>query len=77
MRDLYIQPANLDGPVRFTTQNMFVLMLVPFGGNESEIVQCLRDETVPLAYGLELTLLTGEQVILTVFPICITGDMPQ
>ena len=38
MRDLYIQPANLDGPVRFTTQNMFVLMLVPFGGNESEIV---------------------------------------
>jgi len=74
---LYIQPANLDEPARFTMQNMFVLMLVPFGCSESEIAQCLRDETVPLAQGLEMTLLTGEQVILTVFPICITGDMPQ
>jgi len=74
---LYIQPANLDEPARFTMQNIFVLMLVPFGGNESEITQYLHDETVPLAQGLEMTLLTGEQVILTVFPICITGDMPQ
>lgn len=74
---LYMQPANLDEPSRFTLQNMFVLMLTPFGSDESTIAACLAEETVPLGQGMPTVLRSGEKVILTVFPLCVTGDMPQ
>ena len=74
---LYLQPANLDQASRFTLQNMFVLMLIPFGGNQSNIAACLADETIPLHRGMETILHSGEELILTVFPLCVTGDMPQ
>lgn len=56
---------------------MFVLILIPFGGNQSDVAACLADETIPLDHGLETILYSGEEVILTVFPLCVTGDMPQ
>jgi hypothetical protein len=82
LQGLYIQPANMDAPARFTMQNCFVLMLGPFGGNDSDIAQCLTNETVALGRGIRANILcaNGEQhtnAVLTVFPLCMTGDMPQ
>lgn len=33
---------------RFVLQNMFVLMIAPFGSSESDLSDCLKDETVEL-----------------------------
>lgn len=78
---VYIQPAGLDEPSRFTLQNMFVLMVTPFGSCDRDIASCLQEKTIPLGQGLRTIVETSpgmyEEVILTVFPICITGDMPQ
>lgn len=78
---VYIQPAGLDEPNRFSLQNMFVLMVTPFGSSGQDIASCLQEETIPLGQGLrtivEYSPGNHEEVILTVFPICITGDMPQ
>lgn len=75
---LYIQPACLDEPGRFTLQNMFVLMIGPFGCTINDIATCLQDETVNLGRGIRTTIDPDDSpVILTVFPLCITGDMPQ
>jgi hypothetical protein len=82
LQGLYIQPANLDAAARFTLQNCFVLMLGPFGGNDGDIAQSLEDETVPLGRGIrtDLGLSDGSRhtnAVITVFPLCMTGDMPQ
>jgi hypothetical protein len=81
LQGLYMQPANMDAPGRFTMQNCFVLMLGPFGGNDSDIAQCLEDETVPLGRGIRTTIVSSDGSIhtnvLTAFPLCMSGDMPQ
>ena len=73
---LYIQPACLNESGRFTLQNMFVLMIGPFGCTVSDMVTGLQDETVNLGKGISTTI-DDSPVILTAFPICIMGDMPQ
>ena len=44
---LYIQPACLDEPGWFTLQNMFVLMIEPFGCTASDMADCLNDDRQP------------------------------
>jgi hypothetical protein len=82
LQGLYIQPANLDVAARFTMQNCFVLMLGPFGGNDSDIAGCLQDETVLLGRGVRTNIISSDgsvqnNAVLTVFPLCMSGDMPQ
>jgi hypothetical protein len=73
LQGLYIQPACLDEPGRFTLQNMWVLMIGPFGIDTNQIAKCLEKEGKALGEGIKLE--NGD--ILIMFPLCITGDMPQ
>jgi len=73
IQGVYIQPACLDEPGRFTLQNMWVLMIGPFGTDTTQIAKCLEMEGRALGEGIKLA--NGDTLIM--FPLCITGDMPQ
>lgn len=82
LQGVYIQPANLDESARFTLQNMWVLMLGVFGGNDQDIASCLATENSLGAGGYQCKALfrrheATQEVQFAAFPICITGDMPQ
>lgn len=60
-------------------QNMFVLMVGPFGTSSRTMAECLQDDSIPIGRGIPYrepgsTLPPG---VLTAFPICVTGDMLQ
>lgn len=73
LQGVYLQPACLDEPGRFTLQNMWVLTIGPFGTDTSQIAKCFEKEGNGLGGGIKLK--NGD--ILIMFPLCITGDMPQ
>jgi len=75
---LYINPASLSKDSRHKLHNWFVLMYGPFGSHTTDMVETLADEMPSLEKGIRLMMPdTGEEVILTAFPLCILGDMPQ
>jgi hypothetical protein len=75
---MYMTPACLNEGARTKLQNWFVLMYGPFGVQVQDMIKLLDDEFPALERGLTIKLEdTGEEVILTCFPLCVTGDMPQ
>jgi hypothetical protein len=73
---MYMTPACLNEGARTKLQNWFVLMYGPFGAQVQDMLRILDDEFPALERGLTVNL-AGEEVLLTCFPLCITGDMPQ
>lgn len=74
---MYVTPASIDVGLRTKLQNVFVLMLGPFGSNEMEMAKCLKNEATTSGVGYRTTLQSGETVFVCAFPIAFNGDMPQ
>ena len=70
---LYFQPWNLPDKQRMVLQNMFVLMIAPFGSNEKDLAMCMEDEALKLGAGV-LVKINGEVIRLVMFPMAFTGD---
>lgn len=77
LNGMYVTPASLDIKLRSKLQNVYVLMIGPFGCDEKEMAKCLEREALASGSGYKTTLLSGETVIVCAFPLCFTGDMPQ
>lgn len=77
LKGMYITPAGLDVDNRTTLNNLFVLMIGPFGTHELNMAACLQPDSIAMAAGKDLILETGERVFVTAFPLLFTGDMPQ
>ena len=73
---VYFQPWNLEHTQQHLLRNMFVLMIAPFGCSTADILKCLEDETLELGAGV-MCELDGKPTRLLMFPLAITGDMPQ
>lgn len=77
LKGMYITPAGLDVDNRTSLNNLFVLMIGPFGTNELNMAACLQPDSIAMGAGKDLILETGERVFVTAFPLLFTGDMPQ
>lgn len=77
LKGMYITPAGLDVDNRTLLNNMFVLMIGPFGSHKLDMATCLQPNGIAMGAGKNLTLEIGERVFVTAFPLLFTGDMPQ
>lgn len=77
LKGMCITPAGLDVDNRTILNNLFVLMIGPFGDHELNMAACLQPDSIAMGVGKDLILESGEQVSVTAFPLLFTGDMPQ
>ncbi|KAF8432284.1 hypothetical protein BGX38DRAFT_1042149, partial [Terfezia claveryi] len=75
---VYITPSNLPLHLREKIQNIFVLMLGPFGSNETDISAALQPDCTRMDKGTTIRLLDGSGTkFVRMFCIAHHGDMPQ
>ncbi|KAF8457023.1 hypothetical protein BGX38DRAFT_1063726, partial [Terfezia claveryi] len=75
---VYITPSNLPLHLREKIQNIFVLILGPFGSNETDISAALQLDCIRIDKGITIRLLDGSGTkFVRMFCIAHHGDMPQ